>query len=386
MVDFQADPFTINVSDEVIADLRARISNTRWPEKSPATPWEQGTDLLYLQDLLAYWADDFAWRTQEDWLNSFHHFRADIDGIGIHFVHERAVSGEGIPLVMTHGWPSCFAEYLPLVPLLTNPAAHGIAGPGCDVVIPSLPGYGFTERPDRTGVTSRYTADLWHRLMHGLGYRRYGAQGGDWGAAVTTFMALDNPDPMLGIHLSNLDVAPYLGRESRPLSQSEQAYLAQFEWWREDDRGYGAIQSTRPQTVGYGLNDSPAGLAAWLIEKWRAWSDSGGNLDATFSRDFLLTVVTLYWVSQTITSSMRDYADNRWLGALGPGDRITVPTAIAVFANQLVSDGCPPREWAERLYNVRRWSPMRKGGHFAPAEQPELLARDIAAFFGDLRS
>jgi len=386
VVDFQADPFTINVSDEVIADLRARISNTRWPEKSPATPWEQGTDLLYLQDLLAYWADGFAWRTQEDWLNSFHHFRADIDGIGIHFVHERAVSGEGIPLVLTHGWPSCFAEYLPLVPLLTNPAAHGIAGPGCDVVIPSLPGYGFTERPDRTGVTSRYTADLWHRLMQGLGYRQYGAQGGDFGAAVTTFMALDNPEPMLGIHLSNLDVAPYLGRESRPLSQSEQAYLAQFERWREDDRGYGAIQSTRPQTVGYGLNDSPAGLAAWLIEKWRAWSDSGGNLDATFSRDFLLTVVTLYWVSQTITSSMRDYADNRWLGALGPGDRITVPTAIAVFANQLVSDGCPPREWAERLYNVRRWSPMRKGGHFAPAEQPELLARDIAAFFADLRS
>ena len=386
MVDFQADPFTINVSDEVIADLRARISNTRWPEKSPATPWEQGTDLLYLQDLLAYWADGFAWRTQEDWLNSFHHFRADIDGIGIHFVHERAVSGEGIPLVLTHGWPSCFAEYLPLVPLLTNPAAHGIAGPGCDVVIPSLPGYGFTERPDRTGVTSRYTADLWHRLMHGLGYRQYGAQGGDFGAAVTTFMALDNPDPMLGIHLSNLDVAPYLGRESPPLSQSEQAYIAQYERWREDDRGYGAIQSTRPQTVGYGLNDSPAGLAAWLIEKWRAWSDSGGNLDATFSRDFLLTVVTLYWVSQTITSSMRDYADNRWLGALGPGDRITVPTAIAVFANQLVSDGCPPREWAERLYNVRRWSPMGKGGHFAPAEQPELLARDIAAFFGDLRS
>jgi pimeloyl-ACP methyl ester carboxylesterase len=386
VADFQADPFTISVSDEVIADLRARIRNTRWPEKSPAAPWQQGTDLLYLQDLLAYWADGFSWRAQEDWLNSFHHLRANVDGIGIHFVHERAVSGEGIPLVMTHGWPSCFAEYLPLVPLLTNPAAHGIAGPGYDVVIPSLPGYGFTERPDRTGVTSRYTADLWHRLMQGLGYCRYGAQGGDFGAAVTTFMALDNPDPMLGIHLSNLDVAPYTGRGSRPLSQSEQAYVAQYERWREDDRGYGAIQSTRPQTLGYGLNDSPAGLAAWLIEKWRAWSDSGGNLDATFSRDFLLTVVTLYWVSQTITSSMRDYADNRWLAVLGPGDRITVPTAIAVFANQLVDDGCPPREWAERLYNVRRWSPMRKGGHFAPAEQPELLARDIAAFFGDLRS
>jgi pimeloyl-ACP methyl ester carboxylesterase len=171
------------------------------------------------------------------------------------------------------------------------------------------------------------------------------------------------------------------------LSEAERAYLAQYEWWRQDDRGYGAIQSTRPQTVGYGLNDSPAGLAAWILEKWRAWADSDGNLDATFSRDFLLTVVTLYWATQTITSSMRDYVDNRSLAAeLGPADMVAVPTAVSVFAHQLIDDGNPPREWAERLYNIRRWTPMPRGGHFAAVEEPELLARDIAAFFGELRA
>jgi pimeloyl-ACP methyl ester carboxylesterase len=299
-------------------------------------------------------------------------------------VHQPARSGRGIPLILTNGWPSCFAEFLPLVPQLTDPAAHGIDGPGFDVVIPSLPGYGFSGRPARTGVTCRYTAGLWHRLMRGLGYQRYGAHGSDFGSAVTTFMALDDPAPMLGIHLSNLDLAPYTGPGSRPLSTAERAYLAQYQRWREDDRGYGAIQSTRPQTVGYGLNDSPAGLAAWVLEKWRGWADSGGDIDATFSRDFLLTVVTLYWATETITSSLRDYVDNRWLAAeLGPADAVTVPTAIAVF-HQFIDDGTPPREWASRLYNIRRWTPMPRGGHFPAAEAPDLLSRDIAAFFHDL--
>jgi pimeloyl-ACP methyl ester carboxylesterase len=231
------------------------------------------------------------------------------------------------------------------------------------------------------GVTSRYTAGVWHRLMRGLGYHRYGAHGTDFGSAVTTFMALDDPAPMLGIHLSNLDVAPYTGPASRPLSDAERAYVAQYERWRADDRGYGAIQSTRPQTVGYGLNDSPAGLAAWVLEKWRGWADSGGDIEGTFSRDYLLTVVTLYWATQTITSSMRDYVDNRWLAEeLGLSDFVTVPTAVAVF-HQFIDDGNPPRQWAERLYSIRRWTPMPAGGHFAAAEQPELLARDIAAFF-----
>ena len=384
MVAFQAEPFTVRVSDEVLADLRSRIRNTRWPVPAPGEPWAQGTDLRYLQDLAGYWAEGFDWRARERWLNGFSQFRAGIDGVRVHFVHQRARGGHGIPLIMTNGWPSCFAEFLPVVPWLTDPAAHGIGGPGFDVVIPSLPGYGYSERPGRTGVTSRYTAGLWHRLMRGLGYRRYAAHGSDFGSAVATFMALDDPAPMLGIHLSNLDIAPYTGPGSRPLSRAERAYLAEYQRWRDDDRGYGAIQSTRPQTVGYGLNDSPVGLAAWVLEKWRAWADSGGDLDGTFSRDFLLTIVTLYWATQTITSSMRDYVDNRSLAAeLGPAGAVTVPTAVAVFANQFIDDGTPPREWAERLYNIRRWTPMPRGGHFPAAEEPELFARDIAAFFAE---
>jgi pimeloyl-ACP methyl ester carboxylesterase len=378
------EPFRIAIADDTLTDLRARIRNTRWPDRSPAPAWEQGTDLDYLRQLLAYWADGFDWREQETWLNSFSQFRAQVDGTPVHFVHERAAGGHGIPLILTHGWPSSFIEYLPLVPLLTDPAGHGIDGPAFDVIIPSSPGYGFSARPDRTGVTTRDVASLWHSLMRGLGYPRYGGQGSDFGSAVTTFMALDQPGHMIGIHLSNLDLHPDTGPGARPLSDAERAYVAQYEHWRDSDRGYGAIQSTRPQTVGYGLNDSPAGLAAWILEKWRAWADSGGDLERCFSRDLLLTVVTLYWVTQTITPSMRDYVDNR-PQALGRDDRVTVPTAISVFANQFIDDGAPPREWAERIYgDVRRWWPMPAGGHFAATEQPRLLAQNIATFFAGL--
>jgi pimeloyl-ACP methyl ester carboxylesterase len=223
--------------------------------------------------------------------------------------------------------------------------------------------------------------------MRGLGYELYGAQGGDFGAGVTTWMALNNPEPMLGVHLSNLEIAPYTGPGSRPLSAAERTYLECNEAFWQVEGGYKAIQSTKPQTLAYGLSDSPAGLAAWILEKWRSWADSRGDLDQRFSRDFLLTTVTLYWVTQTITSSMRDYFDNdnrRFRVTLGPQEFVKVPTGIAVFANTFVDEGTPPREWAERLYKVRRWTPMPRGGHFAPAEEPELLARDIAAFFAGL--
>ena len=384
----RVEPFRVHVEESVLSDLRTRIRDTRWPDESPAGAWEQGTDADYLRRLLAYWADEFDWREQERRLNELDHFRAELDGVRIHFVHERAQADRGTPLVLTHGWPSTFAELLPLVPLLTDPAAHGIEGPAFDVVIPSLPGYGFSERPARTGVTTRYTAGLWHGLMRGLGYERYGAHGTDFGAGVATLMALDDPGPLIGLHLSNLDNAPYTGPGARPLSEAEGAYLAQVGEWDEWERGYSAIQSTKPQTVGYALNDSPAGLAAWILEKWRSWSDSGGDLDERFSRDFLLTTVTLYWVTGTIASSMRDYYDNRRAGlhTLGRDDFVDVPTAVAVFHNQLVPEGAPPREWAERLYDVRRFTEMPSGGHFAAAEEPELLARDIAAFFAASRS
>ena len=380
-------PFSIDVEAEVLADLRERIRRTRWPDPAPGAPWEQGTDPGYLRRLLAYWADEFDWKKQERELNATAQFRAELDGVRIHFVHERARHGNGVPLILTHGWPSSFVELLPLVPFLTDPRGHGIDGPAFDVVIPSLPGYGFSERPHRLGVNYQFVAGLWHRLMQGLGYERYGAQGGDFGAGIATFMALDNPGPMIGVHLSNLEIAPFTGSGSRPLSEAEKAYRERNEAFWEEEYGYKAIQSTKPQTLAFALNDSPAGLAAWIVEKWRSWADSGGNLDERISRDFLLTTVTLYWVTQTIPSSMRDYFDNdnkRFRIMVGQEAFVDVPTGIAVFASNFVDEGTPPREWAERLYNVRRWTPMPRGGHFAAAEEPGLLARDIAAFFAGL--
>jgi pimeloyl-ACP methyl ester carboxylesterase len=381
----RVEPFPIQVEEDVLLDLRARIRRTRWPDQIPDVGWEQGTELGYLRDLLAYWANEFDWRARERELNAFAHYRTELDGNRIHFVQERARRGRGIPLLLTHGWPSTFVEPLRLVEYLTDPPAHGIDGPAFDVIIPSLPGYGFSERPARTGVNIRYTAGLWHSLMRGLGYERYGAGGGDFGAGVATIMALDDPTPMIGLHLTNLDNSPYIGLGSRAPTEAERAYAAQTRAWDEVERGYSAIQSTKPQTVGYGLNDSPAGLAAWILEKWRSWTDSGGDADGRIARDFLLTIVTIYWATETITSSMRDYFDNRWSPvAIGREDFVDVPTAIAVFANEFVPEGAPPREWAERLYDVRRWTVMPTGGHFAPAEEPELVARDIVAFFEGL--
>jgi pimeloyl-ACP methyl ester carboxylesterase len=380
---FAVRRFDIDVGEPVLADLRDRILRTRWPPPSPGPAWGRGTDLEYLRDLVGSWAE-FDWRSAERDLNRWSHFLAEVDGVRIHFVHQRARSGNGIPLILTHGWPSCFVELLPLVPLLTDPAAHGIDGPAFDVVLPSLPGYGFSERPDRTDVTYRFVAGLWHGLMRGLGYQRYGAGGGDFGSGVTTFMALDDPGPLIGLHLTTLEIESFTGPGSRPPSEEERAFLEASERWVRDEYAYGAIQSTKPQTLSYGLQDSPAGLAAWIVEKWRSWSDCGGDLESRFSREFLLTILTLYWATGTISTSIRDYADNRrWQGEpkLTAADRVRVPTAVAVFPHMLVPEGEPPREWAERLYDVARWTRMSRGGHFAAAEEPELLARDIAAFF-----
>ncbi|HET9362009.1 MAG TPA: epoxide hydrolase [Vicinamibacterales bacterium] len=379
----RVEPFTIRIPDDVLSDLRTRILHTRWPPQAPGAAWAQGSDLGYLKRLLGYWADGFDWRAEERRLNTFKHFRAEVGGIRVHFVHERARDGLGIPLILTHGWPSSFLEHLALVPLLTNPKANGIDAPAFDLVIPSLPGYGFSERPEHANY--RTVARLWHELMHGLGYERYGAGGGDFGAGVATYMAVENPAAVIGIHLTTMELWPPTGEGTRPMTEAERAYVTDVHRWDEAERGYSAIQSTRPQTVGYGLNDSPAGLAAWILEKWRAWSDSGGDLDARFSREFLLTMLTLYWATETVTTSMRDYFDNRWHGAdIPPGTRVEVPAGFANFDNNYVSEGRPPREWAERLYEVRRWTSMPRGGHFGPAEEPELLARDIAAFFKEI--
>lgn len=374
-------PFVPPLDEPAVADLRARLRRTRWPDPAPGAPWEQGTDLGYLSRLCAYWAEEFDWSAQVDNLRRYTHVRARVGGTEVHAVHAPARHGAGVPIVLTHGWPSAFTEYLPVVPLLTDPAAHGIDGPEFDVVLPSLPGYAYSPRPARP-VNYRDVARLWHELMRALGYDRYAAGGGDFGAGVATLMALEDPARLMALHLSNMELAPYLGPGAVPLTAAERAYLAGAEAWWATEGGYKAIQSTRPQTLGYALNDSPAGLAAWIVEKWRAWEDPHGDLDDHARREQVLTVLTLYWVTRTITSSMRDYYDNRWRGiALGLHDHVRVPTAFAAFADPA---GDPPREWVERLYDVVRWTPMARGGHFAATEAPELFARDVVGFFAEL--
>jgi pimeloyl-ACP methyl ester carboxylesterase len=354
------EPFEIHVTDEQLEDLRNRLRNTRWPDQIPGIGWAQGAELEWLQRLVSYWINDFDWRAWERKLNALDHFTWQ----GIHFVHRRASSGRGTPLILTHGWPSSFLDYLEVLPMLND----------FDVVVPSLPGYGFSPRPLEVGVNYRYIAERWRQLMAALGYSRFGAGGGDFGAGVSTFLALDHPEAVIGIHLTTPELIPEV--DDADLSDVERSYLAVRRGWDATERGYSAIQSTKPQTIGYGLNDSPAGLAAYLGEKWRSWSD------VTPSVDFLCATLTLYWVTQTITSSMRDYWDNRWLPV--EPDFVTTPTAFGVFANETVPEGEPPRSYLERLYNIQRWTVFERGGHFAPAEEPAALADDLTAFFRDL--
>ena len=353
--------FRIHVADDVLDDLRARLRHTRWPDQIPGIGWNQGTELNWLQHLLSYWAEEFDWRSWEKKLNALDHFIWE----GIHFVHQRAASGRGVPLILTHGWPSSFLDYVDMLPMLED----------FDVIVPSLPGYGFSTRPPQVGVNYRYVAERWHQLMSELGYSRYGAGGNDFGAGVTTILALDHPESVIGIHLTTLesDLTPAVDTE---LSDVERSYLAVTRRWDETERGYSAIQSTKPQTVGYGLNDSPAGLAAYVGEKWHSWSD------VTPPDDFLCATLTLYWVTQTITSSMRDYWDNRW----HPVERayVAAPTAFAVFAHQTVPEGEPPRSYLERVYNIQRCTVFPRGGHFAPVEEPAAVANDMAGFFHKL--
>lgn len=354
------EDYRIHISDEVLDDLRARLHHTRWPDPLPGIGWEQGTESGWLRRLVSYWADEFDWRAWERKLNTLRHFTWE----GIHFVHQPAGSCRGVPLILTHGWPGSFLDYVDMLPMLRD----------FDVVVPSLPGYGFSPRPLTVGINYRYVSERWQRLMTQLGYARFGAGGGDFGAGVSTFLALDHADSVIGIHLTTPELTPDV--DDADHSDAERAYFVSRRGWEAAERGYSAIQSTKPQTVGYGLNDSPAGLAAYLGEKWHSWSD------VTPPDDFLCATLTLYWVTQTITSSTRDYWDNRWY----PVDPtyVRTPTAFGVFGHQKVPEGEPPRSYLERLYNIRRWTVFPRGGHFGPVEEPAAVARDLGAFFREL--
>ena len=379
-------PFKIKVPGAVLQDLHRRLARTRWPTELEDVGWDYGASLGYVQELAEYWRTQFDWREQEKALNAFSHFRANVEGHGVHFIHERGKGPNPFPLVLTHGWPSTFCEMLKMIPLLTDPESHGgRTEDAFDVVVPSLPGYGFSDQPTRRGMNPSLVGDLWAQLMTGgLGYQRFGACGGDWGARVTAWLGFAHSQHVSGIYVTALPgMTPYLGEGARPLSEAEQAFMQDFESWREAEGGYSHVQRTKPQTLAHGLNDSPAGLAAWIVEKFRAWSDCGGDVERRFTKDELLTNVTIYWVTQTIASSVRIYYESQrapWRFA--QGDRIEVPSGFASFPAEL---NHPPREWAERFMNLQRWTDMPRGGHFAAWEEPQLLAEDIRELFRPLR-
>ena len=356
------EPFRIHVADEVLDDLRARLRHTRWPDQVPGIGWQQGTELDWLRRRVSYWAQEFDWRAWERRLNALNHFIWE----GIHFVYQRAASGRSVPLILTHGWPSSFLDYVDMLPMLEH----------FDVVVPSLPGYGFSPRPPKVGINYRYVSERWHRLMCELGYSRYGAGGYDFGAGVTTILALDHPESVIGIHLTTLesDLTPMV--DEAQLSDVERSYLAVSRGWDATERGYNPVHQASDRRLWTQRLSGGAGRIAYVGEKWHSWSD------VTPPDDFLCATLTLYWVTQTITSSMRDYWDNRW-HAVDP-TRVSTPTAFGVFAHQTVPEGEPPRSYLDRVYNIQRWTVFPHGGHFAPAEEPAAIAGDLTAFFHGL--
>ena len=374
-------PFVLPFSQAAVDDLRQRLAQTRWPDEIPGTAWEYGISLEFLQEICRYWKDEFDWKRQVDQLSQLHHFRFTSGTWGIHLIHERGKGLNPLPLILTHGWPGSFLEMLRILPLLTHPANHG-ADPAAafDVVIPSLPGFGFSDRPTERGVNTFAIADRWAQLMSELGYPHFVAQGGDFGAAVTTLLGLRHPHRVLAIHLNYIpgSYRPWM-RPDESLAPKEQAFLSDATAWYENSGAYAHIQRTHPQTAAIGVNDSPAGLAAWVLEKFREWAACDGDVLTRFSRDELLSNVTLYWMTQTAASSFRLYMEGRRAPLhFKEGDFVAVPTSVARFP---LEAPFPPRPWVERGYNVQRWTEMPRGGHFAAAEEPELLAEEIRQFF-----
>ena len=380
-----ATPFSVPYSKADVDDLRDRLARTRWPDEIPGAGWEYGFDLKSLQKICEYWRKDFDWKTQIARMAQFEHFRSTVQGSGVHFIHARGMGPDPLPLILTHGWPGSFLEMLKILPLLTDPAAHG-ADPAdsFDVVVPSLPGFGYSDRPDRPGMNVFRIADLWAALMAELGYTRFAAQGGDFGAGVSTALGLRHRGRLLGIHLNYIPGSwrPWLASDAA-LQPIEEEFLKDAARWYDEQGAYAHLQRTQPQTAAYALNDSPAGLAAWILEKFVKWSDSDGELERRFTLDELLSNVTLYWMTQTVHSSFRLYFEGRKAQLqFAEGDFVHVPSAIARFPKE---EPFPPRPWIERGYNIQQWTDMPSGGHFAAAEEPALLAQDVRQFFRQFR-
>ncbi|HEX4217674.1 MAG TPA: epoxide hydrolase [Acidimicrobiales bacterium] len=374
------ETFHVDVDDAVLDDLRDRLRRTRFPDQIEGTGWEYGIPIDYLAELVGYWLDQYDWRSHEARLNELAHFRTSIDGQSIHFIHARSPHADALPLLITHGWPGSVVEFLEVIPRLTHPEAYGgRASDACHVIAPSLPGYGFSEPPRTPGWDVRRIAEAFIILMERLGYARYGAQGGDWGAQVTTRIGALDPEHCAALHL-NMPIGPR--SDDAPLTEEEQADLAAMQHFQREEAGYADEQGTKPQTLGVSLNDSPAGLLAWIVEKFRGWSDCDGHPENCFTRDQLITNVMLYWLTQTGASSARLYWENRHGSLTESLPFIDLPTGVARYPKEILRW---PRSWVERQYNVTRWADMPRGGHFAAMEQPELFVDDVCEFLRTVR-
>jgi epoxide hydrolase len=369
-------PYRIEVPDAVLDDLGERLARTRWPEAETVDDWSQGIPLAYTRELAGYWADGYDWRAREAALNRFDHHVTEIDGLDIHFIHQRSPHDDALPLLITHGWPGSVVEFHKVIEPLVNPAS-GRPEDAFHVICPSLPGYGFSGRPTDTGWGVEKIAAAWETLVGRLGYDRYGAQGGDWGAAVTTQIGR-NRGHCIAIHLNMPMARPAAG--SGDLTEDEQQALAAFAEHRKWGTGYSKQQSTRPQTVGYGLVDSPVGQLAWIVEKFWAWTDCDGHPENVLSRDELLDNVMLYWVTGSGASSARLYWES--FNRFATDGRVNLPTGIASFPKEILRT---PRSWCENAFNITHWTTMPRGGHFGAFEQPELFVDDVRAFFASVR-
>ena len=380
----EPDVFEIRVSDQALDDLHRRLSTVRWPVDTPGDAWSYGVDRAYLEELIAYWRDDYDWRVHEAALNAFDHFTTTIDGQLLHFVHQRGRGESPFPLLMTHGWPGTVWEMLPSVNALSDPGAHGGApADAFDVIVPSIPGFGFSGAPAQ-GTDIARTTDLWVGLMDALGYERFAAYGSDWGAGVTRDLGARYPGRVVGIHTPR---SP--GRAPRePETDEEREYLARSQRWSLDETGYQRIQGTKPQTLAYGLTDSPVGVAAWITEKLRGWSDSGGDVETRFTKDQILTLVSIYWHTNTIGTSVRYYYANG-LGSsrrrTAGRDPVLVPEGFAEFLGNPFRNQIPRSFVADLPDNVTHWSVFERGGHFPAIEEPDLLVGDLRTFFRPLR-
>ena len=372
--------FQLEVTDAILDDLKNRLSMTRWPNKETPEDWSQGIPLGYMQELCDYWQHEYDWRAREERLNRFPQFITEIDGVDIHFIHLPSVHENARPLIITHGWPGSVVEFHKVIEPLADPTAHGgNTEDAFHVVVPSLPGYGFSGKPEVTGWGIEKIADIWSELMARLGYDHYFAQGGDWGAMVTTHIGLQDKEHCDAIHLNMPVVIPDANTMAE-LTPSEQASLMSMKFYQDWDSGYSKQQSTRPQTVGYGLVDSPSGQAAWIIEKFYQWTDCNGHPENAISRDELLDNVMMYWLSKSAASSARLY----WESFKNPPqDEVDVPTGCSIFPKEIVR---PSERWIrKRFTNLKYYNELEKGGHFAAFEQPEIFLQEIRTYFRSLR-